>query len=312
MAFLDNSGDILLDAVLTDTGRKRMAEGTFNITKFALGDEEIDYSLYNYNHPSGTPFYDIDIMSTPILEASTDNAAGLKTKLLTIGITNLWYLPVIKLQTTIAGSKVSEKGNFYIPCDSSATVNDSNSTTNALKISESLIEGVLQPTTDGTGLILLHQGIDNVQENGRSFPSDLFETQFLLEIDNRLGLIKQISGQTNKSDLSVRYIDDDQIAAYILTSTANTDSVLGIPETSNDSNIAGSKGNQLKFSVFPSSYLTGNNNTLFTTLGGTVNGADLKFGLAANFYYIDSFVRITGLTTGYRIDVPIRFLKKQQ
>ena len=45
MAFLDNSGDIILDAVLTDLGRKRLAEGNFRITQFALGDDEIDYSL---------------------------------------------------------------------------------------------------------------------------------------------------------------------------------------------------------------------------------------------------------------------------
>ena len=47
MAFLDNSGDIILDAVLTDSGRRRMAQGNFSITQFALGDDEIDYSLYN-------------------------------------------------------------------------------------------------------------------------------------------------------------------------------------------------------------------------------------------------------------------------
>ena len=47
MAFLDNSGDIILDAVLTDYGRELLArgDGSFNITQFALGDAEIDYSL---------------------------------------------------------------------------------------------------------------------------------------------------------------------------------------------------------------------------------------------------------------------------
>ena len=47
MAFLDNSGDIILDAVLTELGRKRMSNGNFTITKFALGDDEINYELYN-------------------------------------------------------------------------------------------------------------------------------------------------------------------------------------------------------------------------------------------------------------------------
>ena len=37
MAFLDNSGDIILDAVLTEEGRKAMADGTFRISKFWIG-----------------------------------------------------------------------------------------------------------------------------------------------------------------------------------------------------------------------------------------------------------------------------------
>ena len=73
MAFLDNSGDIILDAVLTDVGRKKMADGTFTITKFGLGDDEIDYGLYNKNHPSGNAYYDLEILQTPVFEAFTGN-----------------------------------------------------------------------------------------------------------------------------------------------------------------------------------------------------------------------------------------------
>ena len=54
MGFLDNSGDIILDVVLTDHGRKELSkgDGSFKISKFALGDDEIDYALYNTLHPS--------------------------------------------------------------------------------------------------------------------------------------------------------------------------------------------------------------------------------------------------------------------
>ena len=62
MAFLDNSGDIILDAVLTETGRRKMAAGTFKITKFALGDDEINYALYDLNHPSGSAYADLEIL----------------------------------------------------------------------------------------------------------------------------------------------------------------------------------------------------------------------------------------------------------
>jgi hypothetical protein len=73
MAFLDNSGNIILDVVLTDHGRKLLAkgDGSFQITKFALSDEEIDYSLYNKTHASGSSYYDLEILQTPVLEALT-------------------------------------------------------------------------------------------------------------------------------------------------------------------------------------------------------------------------------------------------
>ena len=71
MAFLDNSGDIILDAVLTDLGRERLSrgDGSFRIEKFALGDDEIDYTLYDKNHPSGSAYYALEILQTPVLEA---------------------------------------------------------------------------------------------------------------------------------------------------------------------------------------------------------------------------------------------------
>ena len=86
MAFLDNSGDIILDAVLTDTGRKRLAQGdgSFKIVKFAFGDDEIDYSSFNGNHSSGSAYYDLEILQTPIFEAFTNNTANMKSKLVSL------------------------------------------------------------------------------------------------------------------------------------------------------------------------------------------------------------------------------------
>jgi len=97
MAFLDNSGDIILDAVLTEAGRKRMAEGNFSIDKFALGDDEIDYSLYNKNHSSGSAYYDLEILQTPVFEAFTQINAGINYGLLPNESTDLLYLPVMKI-----------------------------------------------------------------------------------------------------------------------------------------------------------------------------------------------------------------------
>ena len=100
MGFLDNAGSILLDAVLTDTGRMRLAkgDGTFRIAKFALGDDEINYELYNKNHANGSAYFDLEILQTPVFEAFTNNTASMKSKLISIARNNLLYLPVLKLQ----------------------------------------------------------------------------------------------------------------------------------------------------------------------------------------------------------------------
>ena len=90
MAFLDNSGDIILDAVLTEVGRKRMANGNFRISKFGLGDDEINYEQYNKNHASGSAYYDLEILQTPVFEASTGKNSGINYGLLSFSNTNLF------------------------------------------------------------------------------------------------------------------------------------------------------------------------------------------------------------------------------
>ena len=108
MAFLDNSGDIILDAVLTDTGRFRLAkgDGTFKIVKFAFGDDEIDYGTYDPTNTNGSAYYDLKILQTPVLEAFTNNTSTMKSKLLTVANTNLEYLPVLKINTNFLDSKL--------------------------------------------------------------------------------------------------------------------------------------------------------------------------------------------------------------
>ena len=96
MAFLDNSGDILLDAVLTDTGRFRMARGDFKITKFALGDDEIDYSLWDTTHTNGTDYYGAVIDNLPALEPFNDPSEIMKYKLVSRGSENFQPRAMIK------------------------------------------------------------------------------------------------------------------------------------------------------------------------------------------------------------------------
>ncbi len=85
MGYLNNQV-ITVDAILTNKGRELLAkgDGSFNITQFALSDDEIDYTLYNPNHPSGSAFYGEAIQNMPLMEAFPDETQMMKYKLVTL------------------------------------------------------------------------------------------------------------------------------------------------------------------------------------------------------------------------------------
>ena len=85
MGYLNNT-IVTVDAILTTTGRQLMAQnnGTFRITQFALADDEIDYTLYNPNHPSGSAYYGEAIDNMPLLEAFPQENQTMKYKLVTL------------------------------------------------------------------------------------------------------------------------------------------------------------------------------------------------------------------------------------
>lgn len=85
MGYLNNSV-ITVDAILTTKGRQALAanDGSFRITQFALADDEIDYTLYNPSHPSGSAFYGQAIDGMPLLEAFPEESQIMKFKLATL------------------------------------------------------------------------------------------------------------------------------------------------------------------------------------------------------------------------------------
>jgi hypothetical protein len=85
MGYLSNTV-VTVDAILTKKGRELLArgDGSFKITQFALADDEIDYSLYNPNHASGSAYYGEAIEAMPLLEAFPDETQIMKYKLTTL------------------------------------------------------------------------------------------------------------------------------------------------------------------------------------------------------------------------------------
>jgi len=97
MGYLSNES-ITVDAILTNRGREILATdpANFNITQFALADDEIDYGLWNENHSLGSNYYGIVIENMPILEAVPTETQVMKYKLITLP-RNTTKIPVLTL-----------------------------------------------------------------------------------------------------------------------------------------------------------------------------------------------------------------------
>jgi len=321
MAFLDNSGDIILDAVLTDAGRQRMARGNFKIVKFALGDEEINYELFNSSHPSGSSFYDLEVMQTPILEAFTNNTASMKSRLMTIARTNILHLPVLKLNEIKNGDDT--RSNLVTTGDNAGmfvVVADTATRTALVAESNGVLFGV-GTSVDGGHVLMVDQGQDTAGDPPitQAMDSDLVETQYIVQIDNRLGRILSENGDAQ----AVSFVDDDNIATYYfglnagpLVSSINfqaDDSDLTIQRDSGPNAIpfTGPTGTRLTFKIASSPQLR-SSSALLTKLGGSSTVTVLAAGGGTNTscYYADTNIRITGVTTGYSLDIPVRFVRK--
>lgn len=311
MAFLDNSGDIILDAVLTDTGRARLAkgDGSFRIAKFALGDDEVDYSLYRNNnhptgaHPSGSAYYDLDILMTPVLEAFTNNTSSMKSKLISIPRTNLLFLPVMKIND-VADNSAKMNGVFK----AFLCAVDKDTEDKMGYLGSSIREGIMfgENTTAGS-YCRIDQGLDTEDVSSRfTIDHDLNETQYIIEIDNRFGTVMDTSGA---QQASVSYIDDDNIASYYLSLGQDLGFVIENPERDDTMTqvIKGPRGTMIQFKVRSSLELN-TSNYLFDKLGNEANDAESGY----DYQFIDSIVRISGATTGYSVDVPVRFVKVKE
>ncbi len=136
MGYLNNTV-VTVDAILTDVGRQLLAQqnGQFKITQFALADDEIDYTLYNPNNPSGSAYYGQAIENMPLLEAFPQANQTMKYKLVTLP-RGTAKLPILNLNTaaiimpqsgiyTLTPQTLNYLGaNTYEPSGYAATISD--------------------------------------------------------------------------------------------------------------------------------------------------------------------------------------------
>lgn len=341
MGFLDNSGDIILDAVLTDVGRKRMAEGEFKIVKFALGDDEIDYSLYNADHPSGSAYYDLEILQSPVMEAATKQASSIKYGLLSITRTDLVYMPVLELNQKSGIDSVLKHNNIILLAANKATYNTLAKDA-AIGASKVLEPNTLTPASK----VIVESGISSAdrqptRENRDNMvvSTNLLDLQFSVKFDSRFvsslvsvqprqdqSFANNTDGSRNitltafarkKAVSATQFMDNyvtaiaDGLEDLVLQYTTDTG---GDATGTNLSQLDGPRGGMTAMSFAPSTEINaqGTASPSYYTLYGRTGVAAATLGFTAGTYdYIDTTIYVQGLTTGASIQLPVRIVRQQ-
>ena len=331
MAFLDNSGDIILDAVLTDLGRKRLSEGNFRITQFALGDDEIDYSLYNKDHPSGSAYYDLEILQTPVFEAFTRINANINYGLMSYnGNTKLLYLPIMLLneKVSVLSNITSTSGVSYLAVNTD-TYDAVSATT---------------PGTTGTATsgdygrkFIFETGLQTAGDPGRGLKNrasyivanGLLDNDFTLSCDERFisGVypintnsrfnytdgVPNVNISLNSTALAApaSNVEIDNYGSYNIGAINN---LMDLDSGGGDLNYSQFTGPRARVTAFTfdvngdlDTALTAAPATAFSLYGKT---AQALFGGPETYDYIDTIVYIRGNTTGVTAQLPVRIIRQ--
>lgn len=192
MAYIDNQ-TITVDAILTKKGRELLAQnGDLNITSFALADDEIDYTLYQSNHPNGSAFYDIAIRNTPVFEPVSDETQVMKYKLVSLnqGVSSI---PVI----SIAQDKISVANTY------TGEITISPSTNPAYNLSLGYT-AILSNKNVGTLIVTVPNSINSVSSTIPTFAGDINTTSAQVVVGNTFRFIPNSSlGNTTSTSLTI-------------------------------------------------------------------------------------------------------------
>jgi hypothetical protein len=176
MAIL-NPTVVTVDAVLTTKGRELLArnDGSFQITQFSLADDEIDYTLYNPNHPSGSAFYGEAIEAMPIIQAFPNDTQIMRYKLVTLP-RGTSRLPVVSLgYNTItlkqgASLTITPQTLNYLGATSTFEANGYIATISDIRLLSSFTgTGITTTTVGTTGLATTTGTVLSKSEIGTSF-----------------------------------------------------------------------------------------------------------------------------------------------
>ena len=325
MAFQDSCDTIIIDAVLTDIGRQKLARSNFKISKFALGDDEVDYSFGQ--EVNGT--WKLNTPRLPVLEAGGIGESNIKYGLLSLPRQDVTYFPQLLFNQLVEGAAtVSAVGQTYY-----LSVNDETTK----KIMEDLTSVVmLENNQTSRNFIFIESGITGL-ENVTISPGPATKERFI----TNLGLMDEYmfaycDGRlvsellTNRKDA---YFKDDAASNLYLNvvplvntvkitigSSIENFETYRIPTINNEiftdpsyntnSVINGPRGMAMGFNLKVIDKLTGTSESTVDERYVTFGTISADLFSAGNLYdYIDTNVLLEGTATGNQLIVPIRIIR---
>ena len=326
MAFQDSAGTIILNAVLTDIGRKKMMQGNFVVTSFGLGDDEVDYELGNSNN--GT--FELDT-NPPIQEAYGGQNANIHFGLLDLPRNDILYLPQIKVNSKIENSVQTQSSRYHIAIN----------TETSLKLKSAIgNKKYLQNNSDVTNMIVVESGIElpsnitivpernKINQERYLLNMGLLDKYFFLYVDGRF--VKNVL--TNNPTAYYRndakdklYTNLQPLGRIVKTSIGSVEEMY---DTYNCSAVMNQiynlgSGNDFSLSAFngPRGSIMGFNLSLNDKLVnapasdpddrfsrfGTLNQS--LFGGSDTYDYIDTNILVEGSSSGKQLIVPIRIIR---
>ena len=329
MAFLDNSGTIILDAILTDLGRKKMAHGDFRVVRFALGDDEIDYSLIDQDKILNYDFDNIELL-TP-MEALNAKNASINHGLVNYTSDDILYVPILKQNQLLRGTV--KKYNYDEPWYY-ISVNDE--TTKKLKSLLGSTRYYLENYSVSRNKIVFESGIDDPKVSRDKISRERFILNYnlldryfiiscdrrfiskLLVADNRADLVKNdASNNVHFNFESLHETPPLSLAHPLKYFTSyiaqGVDNLIYSHRHAKDrkySAIQGPRGTICAFNLKLIDELSGDSDSTrdFRYIKfGSIN--QILFGGGHKFDHIDTAIQIQGVSTFSKLQIPIRILR---
>jgi len=247
MGFLNNTS-VTVDAILTKKGRELLARGQdeFKITKFALADDEIDYSLWDTAHPNGSNYYGAVIENMPLLEAFVDENQVMRYKLVSLP-KNTAKLPILEIPSptlvfngpgitqtitpnTRNGSD-NESGYNFILHDA-VIANLTPVIVASKKKRSKRRRGILGRGRRGTGLAAF-----NAASMGKFLPGGVLEKDFLADIEQDIADLQMNTGATTpvflneeerKSSITITGKSVNVVSRSVTSDTSTNVTVIGL------------------------------------------------------------------------------------